>query len=127
MATISLPQRWAVDAVLVAVLVQRAGAADAEVGLQRPRGVVDALVDDAAVVAGLVRGDPGLALQHDHLAPRHPVQELTGDGQPEDAAADNGKIAIAVGAGHAALVTAPNRKESNVATTWSIIASVRPG
>ena len=56
-AMISLPQRSYGDPVLVAVGVEGFSALGAELGLQRAGRVVDAGVDDAGVVAGLVGGD----------------------------------------------------------------------
>ena len=44
-------------------------AAAAELGLQRARRVVDAGVEDAGVVAGLVRGELVLLLQQRELRP----------------------------------------------------------
>ena len=62
------------DAPLLAVLVHLARALDAQAGLERAGRVVDAGVDHAGVVAGLMRADLGLALEHAHrrarVAPR---------------------------------------------------------
>src|SRR5689334_8158339 len=52
------------DLLLVAIPDQFGPAGDAEAGLERARLVVDAGVDDAAVVAGLVLPDLRLLLQH---------------------------------------------------------------
>jgi hypothetical protein len=73
--------------------VQERRAADAEARLQRARRVVDPRVDDAAVVAGLVRGDARLPLEEDEPRLRPPQQQLARDGEPEDAAADDGDVA----------------------------------
>src|SRR4029079_731616 len=50
--------------VALAELVEIAGALDAQAGLERARGVVEAGVHDARVVARLVRADALLALDH---------------------------------------------------------------
>ena len=69
-AMMSLPQRSYADSVLVAVLVQGVAAGGAELGLEGSGRVVDARVDDAGVVAGLVGGDLGLALEHEDAGVR---------------------------------------------------------
>ncbi len=79
-------------AVLVAELVQLAGAGDAQLGLQRAGRVVDAGVDDAGVVAGLVGGDAVLALEDHHGGVRPAVQQLAGGGEAEDAGPDDGDV-----------------------------------
>ena len=64
MATISLPQRSCAMPALVAVLVHLARALHAQARLQRARRVVDAGVDHARVVAGLMGAELALALEH---------------------------------------------------------------
>ena len=54
------------DALFPAVLLESLDAFDAELGLTRTLLVVDAGVDDAAVVACLVEGQAGLLLQEDY-------------------------------------------------------------
>jgi hypothetical protein len=82
-----LPARLGRDAVGVAVRVQRVRPLAAEPRLQRAGRVVDALVDDAAVVGGLVRAEPRLALEHEHPPPAQ--RELARRRQPHDAATDD--------------------------------------
>ena len=82
-----LPARLRLDPIRGAVLVQPVGARPAQLRLQRARLVVDALVDDAAVVRGLVRAQRRLALEHQHLAPAQ--RQLARRRQPDDAAADD--------------------------------------
>ena len=52
-----------------AVLVEQRLAAHACRGLERPRGVVEAGVDDFGVAAGGLRADRVVAFEHQHLAP----------------------------------------------------------
>ena len=98
-----MPQRLGGDAARVAVLVQLAGAGHAQLGLQRTRQVVDALVDDARVVAGLVGRDRALALEHLQVEVGEPGQQLARRRQAEDAAADDGEVALAARAAHPCL------------------------
>ena len=73
------------DPALVAVRVQRRRAFHAQPRLQRARLVVEAGVDDAAVVRRLMGAERPLPLEHDHP---HPAQrERTGGREPDDAAA----------------------------------------
>ena len=81
------------DPALVAVGVEQPGALDAEPRLERAGGVVDAGVDDAARVGGLVGGEPVLALEHAEGRVRVPGEQLAGDREPEDAAADDDDVA----------------------------------
>ena len=81
---------------LVAVLVERLAALGAELGLQRPGRVVDARVDDAGVVAGLVGGDVGLALEHEDARVGVAPQQLAGGREAEDAGADDDDVPGAV-------------------------------
>ena len=82
---------------LVAVGVQLLAAGGAELGLQGARGVVDAGVDDAGVVAGLVEGDLRLAFEDEDARVRVAVQQLSGRRQAEDAGADDGDVPGSVG------------------------------
>ncbi len=77
------------DALAVAVLPQRAPAFDAELGLERAGLVVDARMDDAAVVAGLMRGKQLLFLEQDELEVRMAQEQLPRRRQADDAAADD--------------------------------------
>src|SRR5918995_6150998 len=58
-----------------------------EAGLQAPRLVVDAAVNHAAVVAGLVVGPIRLLLEHHYARVRVTVQKRLGSGEPDDTAA----------------------------------------
>src|SRR5262249_9557569 len=60
-------------------------------GLQRPRLVVQARVDHAAVVTALVGGELGLGLEH-HERAAQPLAEGVGGGDADDAAADDGHV-----------------------------------
>ena len=89
--------------VALAERVQVAGALDAEPRLQRAGRVVDAGVDDARVVAGLVRADALLALDDVHAQVGVAQQRLAGDGEPEDPGADDDEVAGRVA--HAAILS----------------------
>ena len=94
-ATITFPQRSNGIAVLLAELVQLARALDAQPRLERARRVVDARVDDSAVVAGLVEADVVLLLEDDDRAARVAAVQLARDREPEDAGADDGDVYVA--------------------------------
>src|SRR5438445_12309330 len=64
----------------LAVLIQLARSGDAQARLQRPRLVVDAGVDHAGVVAGLMAAELGLALEHAERGARGATQPLARDG-----------------------------------------------
>src|ERR1700674_1002435 len=80
------------DPSLGAVLEQLACALDAETGLQRARLVVDARVDHARAVGGLMRCWLGLTLEHADRRPRVAVAQLAGHREPHDPAPDDRKI-----------------------------------
>src|SRR3954468_5066624 len=80
------------DLVLLAEQVQVARAADAQLRLQRSRDVVDARVDDAGVVAGLVAGDLRLLVDHRDRLARVPVRELARGGEADDPGSDDGDV-----------------------------------
>ena len=82
-----LPAGLRGDPMVGAVGVQRVRALAAQPRLQRPGRVVDALVDDAAVVGGLVRAEPVLALEHEHAAAAQ--RERPRRGQADDPPADD--------------------------------------
>ena len=85
-------------------------------------------MDDAGVVAGLVRAHLLLALEHLDAHVGVAGEQLAGDGQAEDAGADHRQIARAVGLGHAALATAPReRNAANASATYSSAGRSRPG
>ena len=74
---------------LVAVGPEHRAAGGAEVGLLGPGRVVDAGVDHAAVVPGLVGGDLGLLLKHDGTLPGEVQDELPRRREADYAAADD--------------------------------------
>ena len=84
------------DAARVAVLGQLAHALDAQARLQRAGHVVDAGVGDARVVAGLVVGEPVLALEHDDAAAGVAARQLARDGEAEDPAAHDGDVRLGI-------------------------------
>ena len=92
-ATITLPQRSLAIAALFAVLVHLARALDAQARLQRAGHVVDAGVDHAGVVAGLVGADVGLALEHAHRRAWIARDQLARDRETDDPAADDRQVA----------------------------------
>ncbi len=71
-------------------------ALDGHLGLEAAWLVVQAGVDDAAVVAGLVGGDLGLFLQNDELEVRAALHQLHGRGQANDSGADDGYVEFGV-------------------------------
>jgi hypothetical protein len=82
------------DPALLAQVLHEPRALDAQARLERPGGVVDARVQDAAVVAGLVAADLGLALEHRHAPARVAQDQLARDGQPDDARADDDDVGV---------------------------------
>ena len=60
--------------------------------LERARLVVETSVQDAAVVARLVRRDHGLLLEQHHAQPGPLLEQAQGRGQTHDAGADDGDI-----------------------------------
>jgi hypothetical protein len=78
--------------VLLAELVHELGALDAELGLERAWRVVDARMDDARIVPGLVlRYGAGL-VDDDDLSGRPPGDYIARDGEPHDPGADHGDV-----------------------------------
>src|SRR5436309_15223536 len=75
-----------------AVVVHRARPFHAEARLQRSWLVVDAGVDHAGAVAGLVCGQLALALEHAYAAPAAAREQLARHGEPENAPADDGDV-----------------------------------
>ena len=74
---------------LVAVGPEHGAAGGAEVGLLGAGGVVDAGVDHAAVVSGLVGGDLRLLLEHDGALPGKVEDKLPRRREADYAAADD--------------------------------------
>ena len=87
-----LPAALAGDLVLLAVLVHLAGALHAQARLQRARRVIDARVDHARVVAGLVGSDLVLALEHANRGQRVASGQRSRDGQPDDPPAHDRQV-----------------------------------
>ena len=77
---------------LGAVLAGRRSALAAEAGLEAAGRVVDAGVDDAAVVPGLVPGDLGLLLDDEDVRARSPAQDLVCRRETDDPAADDDDV-----------------------------------
>ncbi len=82
------------DAVLDAELDHLRRALHREPGLQRPRPVIDAAVDHAAVTAGLMAGRAGLLLQHDDAGPGRGTSDRIRRRQADDPAPDHQHIAL---------------------------------
>ena len=80
------------DLVLLAVLVHELRAGHAQPGLERAGGVVNAGMDDAGVVAGLVLGHLGGLVDDQDLGVRVADQEFPGDGQAYDSGTDYGDV-----------------------------------
>src|SRR5262249_44790994 len=85
------------DALLVAVGVHGTRARDAEARLRASRRVVDAGVDDAAVVPALMCRDALLLLEDGDASRRVTPQELAGRGEADDPAADDADVERATG------------------------------
>src|SRR5690349_3597051 len=74
--------------------VESARALHTQARLQRPRLVVDAGVDDAARMAGLVPPELWLRLEDDDPRLRVSRGQLSGDGRSQDPAADDRQVAL---------------------------------
>ena len=98
-----------VDAALVAVLAELEVAGVAEAGLLGAGSVVDARVDDAAVVTGLVLGDLALFLQDDEPAVGVFARERHRRGEADDASADDGDVVLDRSQSHSLRVLANRR------------------
>ena len=83
-----------IDAALVAESAEHPGPRRAEVGLPRPRRVVDAGMYDAAVVARLVLGQLGLLLQYRHLQAGETPGEAHGDGEADYAPSHDDEVSL---------------------------------
>src|SRR5204862_6672390 len=77
------------DPPLVAIGVEPSGAVHTEPCLERARRVVDPGVDHAARMGRLVRGEPILSLEDAEAGVRVAAEQLSGDGEAEDAPADH--------------------------------------
>ena len=77
------------DALPLAVGIQLALALDTQASFERARRVVDAGVQDATVVAGLVLADARLFVQDGQPQARIAAEKLAADGQAEDPGADH--------------------------------------
>jgi len=86
------PDSTVLDAFLVAVLPRELSPLDAEPRLERTRRIVDARMDDAAVVSRLVLVEAGLFLDAGNPQRRVAVRELSRGRKPDDPAADDGDV-----------------------------------
>jgi hypothetical protein len=77
------------DPLLVTEPEQAIAPLSAESRLQRAGLVVDARVDDAAVVAALVEGEPLFLLEESDSGARSASKDLAGDRQADQSAADD--------------------------------------
>src|SRR5215207_434622 len=82
------------DAPPLAVRVELGGAGDAQPRLQRARRVVDAGVDDAAGMAGLVARDPGRRLEHRDADAVVAQRQLARHGEAHDPGADDHDVGL---------------------------------
>ena len=80
------------DAVVAAEGGHFLDAGDGEAGLQGAGLVIEAGVEDAAVVAGLVKANAGFFFENDNLTAGKTGGELEGGGQADDAAADDDEV-----------------------------------
>ena len=78
-----------------APLEQLRSSAPAQLGLGRTRCVVHAGMDDPGVVPALVRGHPGLLVDHEHRRGRVPELDGPRRGQADDAGADDHRVGVA--------------------------------
>ena len=77
------------DAVLAAELDHGRGSGDAEFGLERSGLVIDAGVDDAAVVSALVPGNAVFFFEDEKSPMRESLGEFEGDCESDDATAND--------------------------------------
>src|SRR6185437_7188136 len=91
-----LPAALERDRVTLAVRLELGLARTAQSGLERARRVVQAGVDDAAVVAGLVARRLGLLLDDLETETRPGLEQSEGGGQPDDPGADDDAVEPAV-------------------------------
>ena len=132
-ATHELAARLVGDPVFVAESLGGLGATPAEVGLEAAGLVVDAGVDDAAVVPGLVAGEARLLLDQEHGGTRPDAAELERRRQPHDPAADDAEIvdhgaaSVAVAASAARGSTRATRPSRNSTSAFEVAASAAPG
>src|SRR5262249_51913920 len=87
-----LPAALERDRVLLGELVHELGALDAELGLERAWRIVNARVDDAGVMAGLVLRHRAGLVDDDDLGARPPGDYFARDGEPHDPGADHGHV-----------------------------------
>jgi hypothetical protein len=82
------------QAARLAVVVELARALGAQAGLERAGRVIDAGVQDAGVVPGLMEADIGLALEHRDGAVRLPRQQLARDREADDAGTHHDDVGL---------------------------------
>jgi hypothetical protein len=95
------PATFIGDAPLDAVCVHGLAALHAESRFQRPGRVVDACVNNSAVMPALVRRDLRLLLQHEDPQTLMAEKRLSGNGEPDNARADNHEVGRSVRTGAA--------------------------
>src|SRR5690606_38410289 len=81
-------------AALDAVVAQQRSTPGAQLRLEAAGRVVDAGMDDAGVVTGLVGAEPAFLLEDDDSLTRAAARDLPTDGEAEDAAADDHDTAV---------------------------------
>jgi hypothetical protein len=87
-----LAAEFVADVVLLAEAEQQLHSTATGRCLEGTRTVVQSGVNDAAVPAGLVRGDPILLVEEDDVESRTPDQHLEGGGQRHDPGADDDEV-----------------------------------
>lgn len=97
-----MPQRRRGEALGLAVGGQSAGAVAAEAGLEAVGGVVEAGVEDAGVAAAGVQAGGGFFFEEDDRGRGPAALQLAGDGEADDASADDDEVAG--GDGHGLIV-----------------------
>ena len=89
-----LARRLAGNAAFIAIADHFRRSGDAQLGFQRTGRVVDAGMDHAAVVAGLMLSDLALFFEHDDLGARAAAQYLARGRQSENAGAGHHDVAV---------------------------------
>ena len=82
------------DFVFIAKAQQLLHPGDAEIGFVRAGAVVNAGMDYAAVVAGLVGRQLRFFFQHRHPQAGETLRQVHGGGKPDDAPADDGGVVL---------------------------------
>ena len=85
------------DGVLGAEALHGGASGDAVARLERAGAVVEAGVDDAGVVSGLMSSDAVFLVDDDEAVSRKAAGEVEGGGESDDARADDEKVGLAIG------------------------------